>query len=377
VPDAHDPSKRHAPSMLTTDLALRFDPAYEKISRRFHENPDQFADAFARAWFKLTHRDMGPIVRYLGPLVPAETLVWQDPVPAIDHELIGEKDITALKVTILASGLSISQLVTTAWASAATFRGSDKRGGANGARIRLAPQKDWDVNQPAELAKILTALDVIQTKFNAQSRKKKVSLADLIVLGGCAAVEAAAKKAGHDVKVPFTPGRTDASQEQTDVASFAAMEPTADGFRNYLRKTVQIPAEEMLIDRAQLMTLTAPEMTVLVGGVRALNANVGASTHGVFTSRPETLTNDFFVNLLDMSTEWKASTTTEGVFEGRDRATGKVKWTGTRVDLVFGSNSQLRAIAEVYACDDSKQAFVRDFVAAWGKVMNLGRFDLA
>ena len=377
VPDAHDPSKRHAPSMLTTDLALRFDPAYEKISRRFHEHPDQLADAFARAWFKLTHRDMGPIVRYLGPLVPAEPLIWQDPVPAVDHELIGEKDITGLKATILASGLSISQLVTTAWASAATFRGSDKRGGANGARIRLAPQKDWDINQPAELAKILAALEAIQKTFNEQSRKKQVSLADLIVLGGCAAVEAAAKKAGHDVKVPFTPGRTDASQEQTDVESFAAMEPTADGFRNYLRKAVQIPAEEMLIDRAQLMTLTAPEMTVLVGGMRALNANIGTSTHGVFTSRPETLTNDFFVNLLDMSTEWKASATTEGVFEGRDRATGKVTWTGTRADLVFGSNSQLRAIAEVYASDDAKRAFVIDFVAAWGKVMNLGRFDLA
>ena len=377
VPHAHDPSKRIAPSMLTTDLSLRFDPAYEKISRRFHENPDQFADAFARAWFKLTHRDMGPIVRYLGPLVPKEELVWQDPVPAVDHELIGDKDIAALKATILASGLSISQLVTTAWASAATFRGSDKRGGANGARIRLSPQKDWDINQPAELAKIQATLEAIQKKFNAESRKKKVSLADLIVLGGCAAVEAAAKKAGHDVKVPFTPGRTDASQEQTDVESFAAMEPIADGFRNYLAKGVQIPAEEMLVDRAQLLTLTAPEMTVLVGGMRALGAHVGASTHGVFTSRPETLTNDFFVNLLDMRTEWKASTTTEGVYEGRDRATGKVRWTGTRADLVFGSNSQLRAIAEVYACDDSKRAFVLDFVAAWDKVMNLGRYDLA
>ncbi len=377
VPHAHDPSKRIAPSMLTTDLSLRFDPAYEKISRRFHQNPDQFADAFARAWFKLTHRDMGPIVRYLGPLVPKEELVWQDPVPAVDHELIGDKDIAALKATILASGLSISQLVTTAWASAATFRGSDKRGGANGARIRLSPQKDWDINQPAELAKIQATLEAIQKKFNAESRKKKVSLADLIVLGGCAAVEAAAKKAGHDVKVPFTPGRTDASQEQTDVESFAAMEPIADGFRNYLAKGVQIPAEEMLVDRAQLLTLTAPEMTVLVGGMRALGAHVGASTHGVFTSRPETLTNDFFVNLLDMRTEWKASTTTEGVYEGRDRATGKVRWTGTRADLVFGSNSQLRAIAEVYACDDSKRAFVLDFVAAWDKVMNLGRYDLA
>ena len=378
VPDAHDPSKRHAPSMLTTDLALRFDPVYEKISRRFYENPDQFADAFARAWFKLTHRDMGPLSRYLGPLVPKERLLWQDPVPAVDHELIGEQDITALKAKILASGLSISQLVTTAWASAATFRGSDKRGGANGARIRLAPQKDWEVNQPAELAKVVAALEAIQKEFNgAQSGKKKVSLADLIVLGGCAAVEAAAKKAGHDVKVPFTPGRTDASQEQTDVDSFAVLEPTADGFRNYLRKAIQMPAEEMLVDRAQLMTLTAPEMTVLVGGMRALNANFGKSKHGVFTNRPETLTNDFFVNLLDMSTKGQASATSEGVFEGRDRATGEVKWTGTRVDLVFGSNSQLRAIAEVYACDDSQQAFVRDFVVAWGKVMNLDRFDLA
>ena len=377
VPDAHDPSRRHAPSVLTTDLALRFDPVYEKISRRFHENPDQFADAFARAWFKLTHRDMGPLSRYLGPLVPKERLLWQDPVPAIDHQLIGEQDITALKAKILASGLSISQLVTTAWASAATFRGSDKRGGANGARIRLAPQKDWEVNQPAELAKVLAALEAIQTEFNgAQSGTKRVSLADLIVLGGCAAVEAAARKAGHDVKVPFTPGRTDASQEQTDVDSFAVLEPTADGFRNYVRKAIQIPAEELLVDRAQLMTLTAPEMTVLVGGMRALNANFGKSRHGVFTNRPETLTNDFFVNLLDMSTKCQASATSEGVFEGRDRATGAVKWTGTRVDLVFGSNSQLRAIAEVYACDDSRQAFVRDFAAAWGKVMNLDRFDL-
>src|ERR1700674_2958105 len=378
VPDAHDPSKHHAPSMLTTDLALRFDPAYEKISRRFYEHPDQFADAFARAWFKLTHRDMGPIARYLGPLVPKEPLVWQDPVPAVDHKLIGEQDVAALKAKILASGLSISQLVTTAWASAASFRGSDKRGGANGARIRLAPQKDWEVNQPAELAKVLAALEAIQKEFNGErSGKKKVSLADLIVLGGCAAVEVAAKKAGHDAKVPFTPGRTDASQEQTDVDSFAVLEPTADGFRNYLRKAIQMPAEEMLVDRAQLMTLTAPEMTVLVGGMRALNANFGKSTHGVFTNRPETLTNDFFVNLLDMSTKSQASSTSEGVFERRDRATGQVKWTGTRVDLVFGSNSQLRAIAEVYACDDSQQAFVRDFVVAWGKVMNLDRFDLA
>jgi catalase-peroxidase len=378
VPDAHDPSKRHAPSMLTTDLSLRFDPVYEKISRRFYEHPDQFADAFARAWYKLTHRDMGPVSRYLGPLVPAESLLWQDPVPAVDHELIGAQDIAALKAKILASGLSISQLITTAWASATTFRGSDKRGGANGARIRLAPQKDWAVNQPAELAKVLAALDAIGKAFNgAQSGRKKVSLADLIVLGGCAAVEAAAKKAGHDVKVPFTPGRTDTSQEQTDVDSFAVLEPTTDGFRNYIPNALQIPAEEMLVDRAQLMTLTAPEMTVLVGGMRALNANVGTSTHGVFTRRPETLTNDFFVNLLDMSTTWQASAASEGVFEGRDRATGEVKWTGTRVDLVFGSNSQLRAIAEVYACADSQQAFVRDFVAAWDKVMNLDRFDLA
>ena len=377
VPDAHDSSKRHAPSMLTTDLALRFDPAYEKISRRFLKNPDQFADAFAKAWFKLTHRDMGPVARYLGPLVPKEVLIWQDPVPAVDHGVIDEQDATALKATILASGLSVSQLVTTAWASAATFRGSDKRGGANGARIRLAPQKDWDVNQPGDLAKVLAALQAIQKEFNsAQSGKKKVSLADLIVLGGCAAVEAAATKAGHDVKVAFTPGRTDASQEQTDVDSFAVLEPVVDGFRNYIRKGIQIPAEEMLVDRAQLMTLTAPEMTVLVGGLRALGANVANSAHGVLTNRPETLTNDFFVNLLDMGTEWKPSATSEGVFEGRDRATGKVKWTGTRVDLVFGSNSQLRAIAEVYACSDSQQAFVSDFVAAWDKVMNLDRFDL-
>ncbi len=376
VPDAHDSSKRHAPSMLTTDLALRFDPAYEKISRRFLENPDQFADAFARAWFKLTHRDMGPISRYLGPLVPAEPLLWQDPVPAVEDALIEEPDITALKATILASGLSIADLVTTAWASAATFRGSDKRGGANGARIRLAPQKDWEANQPAALANTLAALEGIQQAFNgAQSGKKTISLADLIVLGGCAAVEAAAKKAGYDVTVPFTPGRTDASQDQTDVDSFAVLEPVADGFRNYIRKGIQIPAEEMLVDRAQLMTLTAPEMTVLVGGLRALNGNVAKSAHGVFTDRPETLTNDFFVNLLDMSTEWKASATSEGVFDGCDRATGNVKWTGTRVDLVFGSNSQLRAIAEVYACDDSQGAFVCDFVSAWGKVMHLGRFD--
>jgi catalase-peroxidase len=381
VPDAHDPSKHHAPSMLTTDLALRFDPAYEKISRRFYEHPDQFADAFARAWFKLTHRDMGPIARYLGPLVPKEPLVWQDPVPAVDHELIGEQDIAALKAKILASGLSISQLVTTAWASAASFRGSDKRGGANGARIRLAPQKDWEVNQPTELSKVLPKLEAIQKDFNSSQsngskRKKKVSLADLIVLGGCAAVEEAAKRAGYDMKIPFTPGRTDASQEQTDVHSFAVMEPVADGFRNYLRDGQPLSAEELLLDRAQLLTLTAPEMTVLIGGMRALGANFGQTKHGVFTSRPETLTNDFFVNLLDMRTQWQPNGA-EGVYEGHDRATGKMKWTGTRADLLFGSNSQLRAIAEVYACDDSKQAFVKDFAAAWTKVMNLDRYDVA
>ncbi len=377
VPDAHDPSKRHPPAMLTTDLALRFDPVYEKISRRFYENPDQFADAFARAWFKLTHRDMGPLSRYLGPLVPKEQLLWQDPIPAVDHKLIDEQDIAALKAKIFASGLSISQLVTTAWASAATFRGSDKRGGANGARIRLAPQKNWDVNQPAELAKVLQKVEAIQTDFNsAQSGGKKVSLADLIVLGGCAAVEAAAKKAGHDVKVPFSPGRMDASQEQTDVKAFVVLEPTSDGFRNYLRKGHEGSAAELLVDRANLLTLTAPEMTVLVGGMRALNANFGQSQHGVFTKRPATLTNDFFVNLLDMNTKWQKSATSEGVLEGRDRATGKLKWTGTIVDLVFGSNSQLRALAEVYACSDSQQAFVRDFVAAWNKVMNLDRYDL-
>jgi catalase-peroxidase len=354
------------------------DPAYEKISKRFHENPQEFADAFAKAWFKLTHRDMGPIGRYLGPLVPKESLLWQDPVPAVDHALIGEQDIAALKAKILASGLSISQMASTAWASAATFRGSDKRGGANGARIRLAPQKDWEVNQPAQLGKVLRTLEGIQKEFNAsQSGGKKVSLADLIVLGGCAAVEAAAKKAGHDVKVPFTPGRTDASQEQTDVHSFAPLEPTADGFRNYLRSGQPLPAEELLLDRAQLLTLTAPEMTVLIGGLRGLNVNVGQSKHGVFTNRPETLTNDFFVNLLNMNTKWQASSTTEGVFEGRDRATGEIKWTGTRVDLVFGSTSELRAVAEVYACDDSKEAFVKDFVAAWTKVMNLDRYDIA
>jgi len=378
VPDAHDPSKRRAPTMLTTDLALRLDPVYEKISRRFHENPDQFADAFARAWFKLTHRDMGPLSRYLGPLVPAEVLLWQDPVPAVDHELIGEQDIAALKAKILASGLSISQLVTTAWASASTFRGSDKRGGANGARIRLAPQKDWEVNQPTELAKVLPKLEAIQKDFNgAQSGGKKVSLADVIVLGGCTAIEEAARKAGHNAKVPFSPGRTDASQEQTDVHSFAVMEPTADGFRNYLRKGHEGSAAELLLDRANLLTLTAPEMTVLIGGLRALNANFGQSKLGVFTNRHGTLTNDFFVNLLDMKTAWQKSTTSEGVLEGRDRATGELKWTGTVVDLVFGSNSQLRALAEVYASSDSPQAFVKDFVAAWNKVMNLDRYDLA
>jgi catalase-peroxidase len=382
VPDAHDPSKKHAPTMLTTDLSLRLDPSYERISRHFHENPQEFADAFAKAWFKLTHRDMGPRSRYLGPLVPAEPLIWQDPTSAVDHELIGDEDIAALKANILASGLSISQLVTTAWASAATFRGTDKRGGANGARIRLAPEKDWEVNQPAELAKVLETLEAIQKEFNgAQSTDmpggKKVSLADLIVLGGCAAVEGAAKKAGHDVKVPFSPGRTDASQEQTDVASFAVLEPTADGFRNYVRKGQAGSAAELLVDRACLLTLTAPEMTVLIGGLRALNANFGQSALGVFTKRPGTLTNDFFVNLLDMNTKWQKSATSEGVLEGHDRATGKPKWTGTVVDLVFGSNSQLRALAEVYACGDSQQAFVHDFVAAWSKVMNLDRFDLA
>lgn len=378
VPDAHDPTKRHAPMMATTDLSLRMDPAYEKISRRFHKNPQEFADAFAKAWYKLTHRDMGPIARYLGPLVPKGQLLWQDPIPAVDHKLIDEQDIAALKARILASGLSISQLVTTAWASAATFRGSDKRGGANGGRIRLAPQKNWEVNQPVELAKVLQTLEAIQKDFNsAQSGGRKVSLADLIVLGGCAAVEAAAKKAGIEVKVPFSPGRTDASQEQTDVDSFTVLEPTADGFRNYLRKGLEGSAAELLLDRANLMTLTAPEMAVLVGGMRALNTNSGQSKHGVFTNRPETLTNDFFVNLLDMNTKWQKSATSEGVLEGRDRAAGEIKWTGTVVDLVFGSNSQLRAVAEVYACRDSQQAFVRDFVAAWNKVMNLDRYDLA
>jgi catalase-peroxidase len=378
VPHAYDKSKRIAPSMLTTDLSLRVDPAYEKISRRFHENPDQFADAFARAWFKLTHRDMGPIARYLGPLVPKEPLPWQDPIPAVDHLLIGEQDIAALKAKILSSGPSVSQLVSTAWASASTFRGSDKRGGANGARIRLAPQKGWDVNQPAQLAKVLRTLEEIQKGFNAsQSGGKRVSLADLIVLAGCAAIEKAAKAAGQDVKVPFTPGRMDASQNQTDVESFAPLEPTADGFRNYLRGKPRLPAEELLVDRAQLLTLTAPEMTVLIGGLRVLGLNAGQSTHGVFTKRPETLTNDFFVNLLDMSTQWQPSAGSEGVYEGRDRKTNEVRWTGTRVDLIFGSHSQLRALAEVYACADSKEKFVKDFVAAWTKVMNLDRFELA
>jgi len=377
VPDPYDPSKRRTPAMLTTDLSLRFDPAYEKISRRFYEHPDQFADAFARAWFKLTHRDMGPVVRYLGPLVPKETLPWQDPIPAVNHPLIGEQDIAALKAKILASGLSVSQLVSTAWASASTFRGSDKRGGANGARIRLAPQKDWAVNQPSQLAKVLQALGAIQKEFNAShSGGKKVSLADLVVLGGCAAVEKAAKAAGHDVKVPFSPGRMDASQEHTDVDSFAPLEPTADGFRNYLNGSRGLAPEELLVDRAQLLKLTAPEMTVLIGGLRVLGINTGNSTHGVFTKRLETLTNDFFVNLLDMSTEWHPNGS-DGVYEGRDRKTNKVKWTGTRVDLIFGSNSQLRAIAEVYACADSGEKFVSDFVTAWTKVMNLDRFDLA
>jgi catalase-peroxidase len=378
IPDAYDKSKKHVPTMLTTDLALRFDPAYEKISRRFYENPDQLADAFARAWFKLTHRDMGPVVRYLGPLVPKQHLIWQDPIPAVNHPLIGEQDIAALKAKILASGLSVSQLVSTAWASASSFRGSDKRGGANGARIRLAPQKDWEVNQPAQLAKVLQTLEAIQKEFNAsQSGGKKVSLADLIVLGGGAAIEKAAKAAGHDVKVPFTPGRMDASQEQTDVDSFAPLEQTADGFRNYVHGKQPLSAEELLVDRAQLLTLTAPEMTVLVGGLRVLGANAAKSSHGVFTKRPETLTNDFFVNLLDMGTQWQPTAGSDGLYEGRDRKTKEVKWTGTRVDLIFGSHSQLRALAEVYASADSKEKFVKDFVAAWTKVMNLDRFDLA
>ncbi|MBC7456590.1 MAG: catalase/peroxidase HPI [Massilia sp.] len=378
VPDAHDPSKRHAPMMATTDLAMRMDPAYEKISRRFHQHPQEFADAFAKAWYKLTHRDLGPVSRYLGALVPGETQLWQDPVPAVDHALVDEKDIAALKVKLLTCGLSISELVSTAWASAATFRGSDKRGGANGARIRLAPQNNWESNAPAALAKALHALEAVQKDFNgAQSGGKKISLADLIVLGGCAAVEAAAKEAKHDVKVPFAPGRTDASQEHTDVDSFAVLEPVADGFRNYLETGREGRAAELLLDRANLMTLSAPEMTVLIGGMRALNANLGQTQHGVFTKQPGTLTNDFFVNLLDMSTQWQKSATLEGVMEGRDRVSGELKWTGTVVDLVFGSNSQLRAIAEVYACSDSKQAFVADFVAAWSKVMHLDRYDLA
>ena len=377
VPDAHDPSKRHAPMMTTADLALRMDPEYENISRRFLKNPQEFADTFARAWYKLTHRDMGPRARYLGPLVPKEALIWQDPIPIVNHKLVEEQDIAALKVRTLACGLSISQLVTTAWASAVTFRGSDKRGGANGARLRLAPQKNWEVNQPAELANALQKLEAVRTEFNdAQSGGKKVSLADLIVLGGCAAVEAAAKKAGQDVKVPFAPGRMDALQEQTDVESFAVLEPIADGFRNYIRKGQEGSAAEFLLDCANLMTLTAPEMTVLVGGMRALNANVGQSKHGVFTKRPGTLSNDFFVNLLDMSTKWQKSAASEGVLEGRDRTTSAIKWTGTIVDLVFGSNSQLRAVAEVYASSDAQEAFVRDFVAAWNKVMNLDRFDI-
>ncbi|TMK54392.1 MAG: catalase/peroxidase HPI [Actinobacteria bacterium] len=376
VPDPHDPSKRHAPMMLTTDLALKLDPIYGPISKRFYENPDQLADAFAKAWYKLIHRDMGPVSRLLGPWVP-EAQQWQDPVPPVEQALIGEQDIASLKEKILASGLSISRLLSTAWAAAASFRGTDKRGGANGARIRLAPQKDWEVNDPAELAKALQKLEQIQQDFNSSQSGKKVSLADLIVLGGCAAVEQAAKSAGHNVMVPFKPGRTDASQEQTDVESFAVLEPTYDGFRNYVRPGEKLPPEELLVERAYMLDLTAPEMTVLIGGMRALNANVGQSQHGIFTDRPETLTNDFFVNLLDMSTEWKASTETENVYEGRDRATGKAKYTATGVDLVFGSNSQLRAISEVYAQDDSKEKFVRDFVAAWDKVMNLDRFDLA
>ncbi len=378
VPDAHDPSKKHAPAMLTTDLALRVDPAYEKIARRFHQHPDQLADAFARAWFKLTHRDMGPRARYLGPEVPAEELIWQDPIPAVDHEPIDAQDIAALKGLLLASGLSIPQLISTAWASASTFRGSDLRGGANGARIRLAPQKDWEANQPAQLAQVLKMLEGIRHKFNsAQSGGKKVSLADLIVLGGCAAVEAAAQKAGVKVQVPFTPGRMDTSQEQTDVASFAVLEPKADGFRNYAHKGLEDRTPELLVDKAQQLTLTAPEMTALIGGLRVLNANVGQSKHGVFTHRPETLSNDYFVNLLDMGTKWQKSASLAGVLEGRDRTTGQLKWTGTLVDLVFGSNAQLRALAEIYASSDAQQQFVHDFVAAWDKVMNLDRFEPA
>ena len=377
APAAHNPSKRVTTIMTTADMAMRMDPIYRPIAKRFHENPDEFADAFARAWFKLTHRDMGPRSRYLGPEVPTEELIWQDPIPAVDHELIDEQDIAALKGKILASGLSVSQLVSTAWASASTFRGSDKRGGANGARIRLAPQKDWEVNQPDQLAGAIKTLEGIQNDFNStQSGGKKVSLADLIVLAGCAGVEKAAKNAGHDVTVPFTPGRMDASQDQTDVESFAVLEPAADGFRNYLKTKYAVSAEELLVDRAQLLTLTAPEMTVLIGGMRVLNANFGQSQHGVFTKRPETLTNDFFVNLLDMGTTWKAASEDENVFEGRDRKTGDLKWTGTRVDLIFGSNSQLRALAEVYGCNDSQVKFLHDFITAWNKVMNLDRFDL-
>jgi catalase-peroxidase len=378
IPDAFDPAKRHVPTMLTTDLALQADPAYEKVSRHFYEHPERFADAFARAWFKLTHRDMGPIARYLGPLVPKETLIWQDPIPAVDHPLIDDKDIAALKAQILASRLSVSTLVATAWASASTFRGSDKRGGANGARLRLAPQKDWAVNQPAQLAQVLQTLEAIRQKFNASaSAGKKVSLADLIVLGGGAAIEEAAKAAGHDLRVPFTPGRMDASQEETDIDSFTPLEPAADGFRNYLRGKPRLSPEALLVDRAQLLTLTAPEMTVLVGGLRVLGANFAKSAQGVFTTRPERLTNDFFVNLLDMKTEWQPAAGAEGVYEGRDRKTGDVKWTATRVDLIFGSHSQLRALAEVYASSDGAAKFVLDFVAAWTKVMNLDRFDRA
>jgi catalase-peroxidase len=378
VVDAHDPSKKHRPMMTTADLSLKMDPVYEPIARHFLENPDEFADAYARAWFKLTHRDMGPKSRYLGPEVPQEDLIWQDPIPAVDHELVDEKDIADLKVKILDSGLTVPELVSTAWASASTFRGSDMRGGANGARIRLEPQKDWEVNQPEGLAKVLNTLEGIQSEFNsAQSGDKKVSLADLIVLGGCAAVEKAAKEAGFDVTVPFSPGRMDASAEQTDVEAFAVLEPYADGFRNYQKAKYAVSAEELLVDKAQLLTLTAPEMTALVGGMRVLDANYGGTKHGVFTARPGALTNDFFVNLLDMGTEWKASSEDEDEFEGRDRKTGEKKWTGTRVDLIFGSNSQLRALAEVYAQDDSKEKFVNDFVTAWNKVMNLDRFDLA
>jgi catalase-peroxidase len=377
IPDAHDPSKHHAPTMLTTDLSLRFDPDYEKIARRFFENPDEFQDAYARAWFKLTHRDMGPRARYLGPEVPDEELIWQDPIPAVDHELIDETDIASLKAKVLDSGLSISELVSTAWASASTFRGSDKRGGGNGARIRLAPQKDWEVNQPDQLSKALAILEDIQNEFNdTQSGSKKVSLADLIILGGCAGVEQAAKSAGHDVTVPFTPGRMDASQEQTDVQAFDVLEPVADGFRNYLKTKYSVSAEELLVDRAQLLTLTAPEMTVLLGGMRVLNTNFSQTQHGVFTKRPEFLTNDFFVNLLDMGTTWKAVSEDNDMFEGCDRETGEHKWTATRVDLIFGSNSQLRALAEVYGSLDAQERFIHDFIAAWTKVMNLDRFDL-